>query len=103
MMNKALRSAWQEFQYMISQIDKQDNQITIFQCIQSWYFNNKKILSSSLIEEYQLEELINIDAKNYPLEKSECTQEDIKRFLQIQPYSEECMIMWLACCFIYRY
>lgn len=95
MMNKALRSVWQEFQYMISQIDNQDNQITIFKCIQSWYFDKKKLLSSRLIEEYQLEELINIDVKNYPLEKSECTPEDIKCFLKIYPYSEECMIVWL--------
>jgi len=90
MMNKALRSTWQEFQYMIYQIDNQDNQITIFKCIQNWYFNKQKILSSHLIEE-----LINIDTKDYPLEKSKCTPEDIKRFLKIQPYNEKCMISWL--------
>ena len=95
MMNKALRNAWVKFQYMISQIDNEDNQITIFKCIQGWYFDNKKLLSSLLIEEYGLEELINIDTTYYPLEKSECTSEDIKRFLKIQPSSEECMIMWL--------
>ena len=95
MMNKALKSAWQEFQYMISQIDYQNNKIIIFKCIQNWYFDKINILSSHLIEEYQLEELINIDSKNYPLEKSECTPEDIKRFLKIQPYSEKCMIVWL--------
>ncbi|MEO0844392.1 MAG: hypothetical protein AAF063_36825, partial [Cyanobacteria bacterium J06643_5] len=95
MMNKALRSAWQEFQYMISQINNKTNQIIIFKCIQNWYFDNKKLLSLHLIEEFGLEELINIDIKNYPLVKSECTPEDIKRFLKIQPCSEECMIVWL--------
>ncbi len=95
MMNKALRSAWRDFQYVISQIDNQHNQISIFQCIQSWYFDKRKLFSSSLIEEYQLEELINIDTKDYPLEKSECNPENIKRFLNIQLYSEECMIVWL--------
>ena len=94
-MNKALRSAWRDFQYVISQIDNQHNQISIFQCIQSWYFDKRKLFSSSLIEEYQLEELINIDTKDYPLEKSECNPENIKRFLKIQLYSEECMIIWL--------
>ena len=95
MMNKALRSAWLELQYIFSQIDNKENQIAIFQCIRNWYFDKIKILSPHLIEEYQLEELINIDIKNYPLEKSECTPEDIKRFLKIQPYSEECLIVWL--------
>ncbi|MEL6462750.1 MAG: hypothetical protein AAFQ91_31755 [Cyanobacteria bacterium J06621_15] len=95
MMNKALRSAWQEFQYMISQINNKTNQIIIFKCIQNWYFDKKKLLSLHLIEEFGLEELVNIDIKNYPLEKSECTPEDIKRFLKIQPCSEECMIVWL--------
>ena len=95
MMNKALRSAWQEFQYMIYQIDSKANQVIIFKCIQNWYFSKRKILSLHLIEEFGLEELINIDIKNYPLEKSECDLEDIKRFLKIQPYSEECMIIWL--------
>ncbi|MEM6398934.1 MAG: hypothetical protein AAF757_01700, partial [Cyanobacteria bacterium P01_D01_bin.116] len=95
MMNKALKSAWQEFQYMISQIDYQNKKIIIFKCIQNWYFDKINIFSSHLIEESQLEELINIDSKNYPLEKSECTPEDIKRFLKIQPYSEKCMIVWL--------
>ncbi|MBV6623707.1 MAG: hypothetical protein KI793_12355 [Rivularia sp. (in: Bacteria)] len=95
MMNKALRSAWREFQDMISQIHNQDNQITIFKCIQGWYFENKKLLSPRLIEESRIEELINIDTKNYPLEKSQYTPEDIKRFLKLQPSSEECTIMWL--------
>jgi hypothetical protein len=95
MMNKALRSAWQEFQYMISKIDNQYNKITIFKCIQTWYLDNKKLLSPLLIEEYGLEELINIDTAYYPLEKSECTPDDIKRFLKLQPYNEECMIVWL--------
>lgn len=94
-MNKALRSAWRDFQYIISQIDNQDNRITIFKCIQSWYFDKKKLLSSLLIEEYGLEELINIDTVYYPLEKSEYTSEDVKRFLKLQPYNEECMIVWL--------
>lgn len=94
-MNKALRSAWREFQYIISQIDNRENQITIFKCIQNWYFDKKKLLSSRLIEESRLEELINIDTAYYPLEKSECNSEDIKSFLKIQPYSEECMIVWL--------
>ncbi|MGB3760706.1 MAG: hypothetical protein WBA07_30750 [Rivularia sp. (in: cyanobacteria)] len=95
MMNKALRSAWLKFQHMIYKIDNEDNQITIFHCIKNWYFDNKKLLSSHLIEEYGLEKLINIDTKDYLLEKSECTPQDIKRFLEIQPYSEECMIVWL--------
>ncbi|MEM6753738.1 MAG: hypothetical protein AAF630_12270, partial [Cyanobacteria bacterium P01_C01_bin.38] len=95
MMNKALRSAWREFQYIISQIDNRENQITIFKRIKSWYLDNKKLLSSRLIEEYGLEELINIDTAYYPLEKSQCTSKDIKRFLTIQPFSEECLIVWL--------
>ena len=92
-MNQALRSAWREFQDMISRIDNEDNQITIFQCIQNWYLDRIKLFPSCLIEEYQLEELINIDTKNYPLEKLECTPEGIKRFLKIQPSSEECLIV----------
>lgn len=91
-MNKALRSAWREFQQMISQIDNRDNQVSIFECIQNWYFGNKKMLSSHLTEEYGLEELINIDTKDYPLEKSECSPEHIKRYLKIEFSSEQSMI-----------
>jgi hypothetical protein len=94
-MNIIWKKAWYEFRYTISQISDQDNSTIIFQHIRSWYQNNKKFLSSCLIKEYQIDNLINIDIKSYPIDKSECTAQDIKRFLNLEPSSEDTMIMFL--------
>ncbi|WP_392533597.1 hypothetical protein [Nostoc sp. C117] len=94
-MNKTWKKAWHEFRYMISEIDNRDNPIIIFQRIRGWYQKNKIFLSPHLIEEYGLEELINIDIKAYPLDKSESTPQSIRRFLNLEPSSEESMIMFL--------
>lgn len=94
-MNTTWKKAWYEFRHMISEIDDRDNPITIFQHIRGWYQNNKIFLSPYLFQGYGLEELINIDIKAYPLDKSECTPQSIKRFLSLEPSSEETMIMFL--------
>ncbi|MEH2053747.1 hypothetical protein [Nostoc sp.] len=94
-MNKTWKKAWHEFCYMISEIDDRDNSIIIFQSIRGWYQKNKIFLSPHLIEEYGLEELINIDIKAYPLDKSESTPQIIRHFLNLEPSSEESMIMFL--------
>lgn len=96
-MSKLWKKAWKEFQHMISELDERDNSITIFQSIRGWYQKNQKLLSPRLIEEYGIEELINIEPKDYPLEQSESTPQDLRRFLrlELEPSSEESIIMFL--------
>lgn len=96
-MSKLWKKAWKEFQHMISELDERDSSITIFQSIRGWYQKNQKLLSPRLIEEYGIEKLINIDIKAYPLEQSKYTLQCIRRFLnpQLEPLSEDCMIMFL--------
>lgn len=91
-MHKTRKKAWSDFQHMIYEIDDRDNSIIIFERIRSWYQKNKMFLPPHLIDEYGLEKLINIDVKLYPLDKSECTPQDIKRFLNIEPSSENSMV-----------
>ncbi|CBN59063.1 MULTISPECIES: hypothetical protein [Kamptonema] len=92
MMSKNCRKAWHEFCKTISQIDEQDTALLIFQYLRTWYQENKMLLSPHLIDEYGLEELINIDPNSYPIERSECTPEIIKRFLDFAPSSEQSMV-----------
>lgn len=73
MMNKNCRKAWCKFCQTISQIDEQDTAPVIFQYLRTWYQENKMFLSPHLIDEYRLEDLINIDTTYYPIERSEFT------------------------------
>ena len=82
---------------MISDIDDRDTPVIIYQYIRDWYQKNKKVFSPHLIEEYGLEKLINIDIKTYPLEYSQCTPQDLRRFLSpdLVPSRESIMVMFL--------
>jgi len=95
MMSKNGRKAWHEFCQTISLIDEQDTMSVIFQYLRIWYQKNKILLSPHLIDEYGLEELINIDPKSYPLNKSQSTPQSIRRFLNLEPSSEDSMVMFV--------
>ncbi len=43
MINKNLRKAWNEFRYMIYEIEDKDTPLTIFQRIKDWYEKIEKI------------------------------------------------------------
>ncbi len=92
MMDKNCRKAWHEFCQTISQIDEQDTAPVIFQYLRTWYQENKKLFSRYLSDEYKVEELINIDPNSYPLERSECTPQIIRRFLEFVPSSGQSMV-----------
>jgi hypothetical protein len=94
-MNEALKKTWDRFQHTISEIDDKDSSDTIFQKIKKWYRENKVFLSPHLIEEYGLEDLVNINMNAYPLELSEATPKSIRHFLSIEPSSEQSMMMFL--------
>lgn len=91
-MNPRMKKKWTELMNIISEIKESDTSVTIFYKIRDWYQKNKKIFSPNLIEEYQLERLINVDIKNYPLNKSECTPQSIKNLLLINPSRESTIL-----------
>lgn len=91
-MNKTLKKLWSELLLIILKIDEQDTSVTIFHKLTDWYQKNKKVFSPNLIEKYQLERLINIDTRNYPLDKSECTPRSIKNIRHINPSNEDSML-----------
>ncbi|EAZ92239.1 hypothetical protein CY0110_25051 [Crocosphaera chwakensis CCY0110] len=95
MMNKLLRKTWNEFQYMISQIEDQATPQQIFESFQNWYKKNKKNFSPSLLKIYRIEELINIDPKKYPLAHSQCTPQTLRRFLHLELSHEDSFVMFL--------
>jgi hypothetical protein len=91
-MNKTLKKVWNELLDIVSKINEQDTSVTIFYKLKDWYQKNEKFFSPNLIEKYQLERLINVDIKNYPLDKSECTPQSIKNLRHINPSKEDSML-----------
>jgi hypothetical protein len=91
-MNKILKKLWSDLLFIILQINEHDTSETIFHKLADWYQKNKKFFSPNLIDKYQLERLINVDTKNYPLERSECTPQSIKNLRHINPSSEDSML-----------
>ena len=91
-MNPRMRKKWNELMNIISEIQEEDTSEIIFYKLKDWYHKNKKIFTSSLVERYRLEQLINVDINNYPVEESECTLQIIKNLLHINPSKEESML-----------
>jgi hypothetical protein len=91
-MNKTSKKLWSELLDVVLKIDEKDTSIVIFYQLKDWYQENKKFFSPNLTEKYQLERLINVDVKNYPLDKSECTPQSIKNIRHINPSKEDSML-----------
>jgi Zn ribbon nucleic-acid-binding protein len=95
MLNEKQRKIWRELQGKISDMKKESSLKDAFNIFVEWYENNKYLLSSGLIDIYQIENLIDINPDYYPIYESESTPQSIKNLLHIEPSSEDSMMMLL--------
>ena len=95
MLSEKHRHIWHELQSKISNIKDENSLVKVFNIFNDWYVSHKHLLTNRLIELYGIEDFININPEDYPILESECTPQSVKSLLNIQPSSENSMIMLL--------